>query len=324
MLGVIYADPYGREMGFVDYCAGDFTIGTSNSFRLQVPADLGIARDWYLMIDGEEYGGIVEGLDVVTTDGHVTAVGLTWHGLLEKALVKPPLGQSHRTATGECNAVLGQLVDLLGLGYCMVADGADSGFSVSGWRYTREAEAMGGYSQARAMLRSVGAKLRIRYDSALRKAVLSAVPRADYTEDGIDGDRAAFSISTRRPVNHLHCMGLGEGADRLTLDLYADAEGRVSRTQTLTGRAHREEAYDNPSADLAELEEYGTQRLAGYQTAREKCTLPREDAGQYDIDDLVGATSTRHGVSVITSVAQKVATVSGSKITYETKTEMEV
>lgn len=263
MLGVIYADPYGREMGFVDYCAGDFTIGTSNSFKLQVPANLGIARDWYLMIDNEEYGGIVEGLDVVTTEGHVTAVGLTWHGLLEAALVKPPPGQSHRTATGECNAVLGQIVDLLGLGYCMAADEAD-------------------------------------------------------------GDRAAFSISTRRPVNHLHCMGSGEGADRLTLDLYADASGRISRTQTLTGRAHREEAYDNPSADLAELEEYGTQRLAGYQAAREKCTLPREDAGQYDIDDIVGATSTRHGVSVITSVAQKVATVSGSKITYETKTEMEV
>ena len=45
---------------------------------------------------------------------------------------------------------------------------------------------------------------------------------------------------------------------------------------------------------------------------------------RYEVDDIVGGVSTRHGVSVVTTVAAKVATVSGDEITYETKTAMEV
>ncbi len=324
MAGVIYADAQLRELGFLAYAEGDFSIGVYNSFSLKVPDGLGIAEGSYLMIDGTEYGGRVDGLDIDTEADYVTAVGRTWHGLLESSLVKPPAGQSHLVESGDCNAVIGRLVERLGLSYCMAAEAAESGLAVSGWRFTREGERMGGYSQIRAMLASVGGKLRIRYDGARRRAVLSAVPRGDYVDEGIDGDLVPFEISTRRPVNHLHCMGAGEGAARAVLDLYADRRGNVSRTQTLFGPYHNEEAYDNPSADMAELEEYGAQRLRDYQADLEKCGLKNAADGRYEIDDLVGGVSTRHGVSVVTTVAAKVASVSGDEITYETKTAMEV
>ena len=48
------------------------------------------------------------------------------------------------------------------------------------------------------------------------------------------------------------------------------------------------------------------------------------DDGRYDIDDIVGGTSVEHGESVVTYVAQKIATVTSRGITYETKTAMEV
>ncbi|WP_296012716.1 hypothetical protein [uncultured Adlercreutzia sp.] len=324
MVDVIYADSYGRELGYLPYAEGTFDVGVSNSFQLAVPAGLGIDEGHYLMIDGTDLGGRVDGLDIDTAADYVTAVGRTWSGLMATALVKPPAGQSHRTASGDLNAIIGEVIELLGLGYRMAAEEAPSGFEVSGWRFTREGEAMDGYSQLRALCRSVGAKLRFRYDAARRLCVVSAVARGDYADDGIDGDRTRFSISTRRPVNHLHCMGTGEGAARITVDLYADDRGRVSRTQTLFGPYHREEAYDNPGADEAELIEYGTQRLADYQADREKCSLPDAGDGRYDVDDMVGGTSTRHGKSVVTTVAQKTAVVDGETITYETKTAMEV
>lgn len=325
MVDMIYTDAYGREVGFVPYAEGDFTIGTSNTFQLMVPAKLGLTEGCRLMIPGTEYGGRIDGFDIETDEKYVTAVGRTWHGLLESNLVKPDAGQSHLVASGDCNEVMGRLVARLGLSGILAADPSPSGLSVSGWRFTRESEAMGGYSQIRAMLRSVGAKLRIRYSSSRRRAVLSAVARADWTGDGLDADARAFSVSTRRPVNHLHCMGEGEGAARVTLDLYADERGRVSRVQAIKGEAHREEPYDNPSADAAELEERGAERLRELQGEREKCGLKGADGGGYDIDDIVGGRSARHGVSVVTSVAEKIATVRGEAgIEYETRTEMEV
>lgn len=55
-----------------------------------------------------------------------------------------------------------------------------------------------------------------------------------------------------------------------------------------------------------------------------ECGLTGADDGRYDIDDIVGGTSVEHGESVVTYVAQKIASVTSRGITYETKTAMEV
>ena len=64
MVDVIWADRFGREKGYVGKVAGDFTIGTENTFALKVESSAGISQDCYLMIDGTEYGGIVDGVQV--------------------------------------------------------------------------------------------------------------------------------------------------------------------------------------------------------------------------------------------------------------------
>lgn len=324
MVDVVWADRYGREVGFVGKVSGDFTIGTLNTFSLAVPSSLGISQDCYVMIDGTEYGGIVDGVEIDTSQDWVTVSGRTWHGLLATQLIVPDPGQLYYTATGDCNAVLGALVQRLGLYSRMEADPSPSGLSVSGYRFSRASSEMDAYTGIRAMLRSVGAKLRIRYDSARRMAVLSAVPRADYTSDGLDGERVDFRLRTTRPVNHLHCLGTGEGLERAVVDLYADAAGRVSRTQTVFGLQHREEVFESSSAEAAELEEEGAKRLREMQEEMSSCGLVGEDDGRYDIDDIVGGTSVEHNQSVVTTVAQKIATVSSRSISYETKTALEV
>lgn len=324
MVDVVWADAFGRERGFVGKVAGDFAIGVENTFSLAVESSLGIGGGCYLMIDGTEYGGIVDDVEIDTSKDYVTLSGRTWHGLLASQLIVPDPGQLRYTATGDCNAVLGALVARLGLSPCMAADPSASGFEVSGWQFSRVPAEMDAYTGIRAMLRSVGAKLRIRYDSELRRAVLSSVQRADYTSDGLDGERVDFAIRTTRPVNHLHCLGIGEGLARTVVDLYADEKGAVSKTQSIFGPAHRCEVYDNSSSGAADLEEDGRKRLAELQRGMSSCSLVDADDGSYDIDDIVGGTSVEHGVSVVTTVAKKIATVTSDAISYETMTSLEV
>lgn len=324
MVDVIWADRYGREQGYVGKVAGDFTIGTDNTFALKVESSTGIAQDCYLMIDGSEYGGIVDGVEIDTSKDYVTLSGRTWHGLLATQLIVPDPGQLHHTVSGDLNAVLGALVERLGLSSRMAAESRPSGLSVAGWKFSRASAEMDAYTGIRTMLRSAGAKLRIRYDAGLRRAVLSAVPRGDYTSDGLDGERVDFVLRRTRPVNHLHCLGEGEGLDRVVVDLYADEQGNVSKRQTIFGEAHREEAFESSSAGEAELEEDGAKRLREMQAEMSTCGLSGADDGRYDIDDIVGGTSVEHGQSVVTYVAQKIATVTSRAITYQTKTAMEV
>lgn len=323
MVDVIWADRYGREVGYVGKVAGDFTIGTPNTFSLMVPRSLGISEDCYIMIDGTEYGGMVDGIEIDTSQDYVTVSGPTWHGILAAQAVVPDAGQAYYTVTGECNEVIGALIGRIGLSSRMAASDADSGFSVSGWRFSRASYEMDAYTGIRAMLRSVGAKLRIRYDSERRMAVLSAVPVDDYTDDGMDGDRTDFTIRTNRPVNHLHCLGIGEGANRTVIDLFADSSGHVSKTQTIFGMRHRCEVYESSSSDATELEKDGRKRLADLQADIGTCSLSGTDRGLYDIDDIVGGTSTEDGIKVVTTVAQKTAKITSREITYETKTALE-
>lgn len=324
MVDVIYADEYLHEKGYLLYCEGDYTIGEQNSFELRIPPDLGIDQGSYLMIEGSEFGGLVDGIEIDTTEDFIIASGRTWHGLLASEVVKPNPGQSHLILSGDLNEVIGSVIERQKLGYCMTAASTKSGYAVSGYRVSRLASEMDAYSVIRSLCRSVGAKLKLSYDGALRKAVASAVARCEYVDDGIDGDQRDFVIKRTRPCNHLHCLGSGQGAARITLDLYANDQGVISKTQTLFGPKHKEQVYESPNSDAADLEEQGRKKLADLQSARFECSLVGVDDGRYDIDDIVGAKSTKHKVEVVTTVAKKIARINGDDISYETKTALEV
>lgn len=326
MASVIYIDGYLRELGYLDFADGDFTIGVSNSFSIKAPANLGIERGYYLAIDGSEFGGRVDGYEYDTRNRYITLTGSTWQGILERNLVKPNPGQTHYTVSGEANAVIGNLIARLGLGFCMAAEMTSSGFTISSYSFSRLPGNMGGYTGCREMLNAVGAKLKMKYDSAIRRVVLSAVAQDDYFDNGIDGDKQPFVIRETLPVNHLHCMGAGEGTSRITLDLYSNEEGIVSKTQTIFGAAHNEKDYVNTNcSSLAELEEEGTRELQALQKDRISCSIPGINDGSYDIDDIVGARSTKLNRYAKTFVAAKIATINArGKMRYETKTALEI
>lgn len=321
---VLYTDANLQEVGYLQYAVGDFAIGTKNNFELSIPPST-VSRDSYLMLEDSEFGGIVDGVELDTTLDYDVVTGRTWQGILESNKVKPDQGQSHLILSGEANSLLQQLIDRLGLGFCMVASTENSGYAVSGFAVSRLGDSMGGYTVMRTMLASVGAKLRLSYSSALRRVVLSAVKQESYIDNGIDGDRHGVALSISRPCNHLHCMGSGTGASRITLDLYADDDGVVSKTQTLFGVKHKEEVYESPNSDAADLEEQGWKRLGDMQASRSCCSLVGENDNRYDIDDIVGAKIVKGDMtmSIVTTVAQKIATLDGKTIDISVKTALE-
>lgn len=324
MVDVIHADAYGREIGYLEWCAGDFTVGAINSFELKVPPSDNVRTDDFLMIEDTEFGGIVDGLEIDTTQDYVIASGRTWHGLLETTVVIPDAGQTHLVLSGDANAVLGRLIERQGLGFCMAAESEPSGLQIASYQVTRISTRMGAYRVICDMLKTVGAKLRIRYDGGLRKAVLSAVPRSSYISDGLDGNRGDFRIRTTRPYNHLHLMGTGEGTARAIADVYADADGNVSQRQTIFGAAHKAQVWENTSLELAELLEEGKDELADMQQELRTCSVISDGTERYDIGDIVGGVSVEHGVDVTTAIASIVATIGADGLTCETKTETEV
>lgn len=324
MVSVIHADAHGREIGYLEWCEGDFTVGRLNTFELRVPPSDGVRAGDYLMVEGTEYGGVVDGMEVDTTRDYVTASGRTWHGLLATTVVVPDPGSERLVLTGEINAVLGRLVERQGLGLCMAASGEDSGMRLDGYGVSRASSRMDAYTVVTDALRSVGAKLRVRYDGGLRRAVLSAVPRAEYVSDGLDGNRGDFVVRTTRPYNHLHCMGLGEGTARAIVDVYADADGNVSTTQTLFGSDHKAKVYENTNLEADELLAEGMDELRDLQEELRTCSVVSDGSERYDIGDIVGGVSVEHGVDVTTAIASIVATVGADGLTLETKTETEV
>lgn len=320
MADLIYTNKNGREEGILPWADGDFTIGKNNTFELKVPTDSGLEKDCFLMVEGTEYGGIIDDINIDTTASYMTVSGRTWHGLLEKSVICPDSGSDYYVVSGDLNAVMGQILERQDLTERMTANDSASGYSVNGYQiYYSDA-----YTAIRDMLKSVGCKLRISYSGDERKAVLSAVPRGEYVDDGIDGDQVDFQIKTTRPVNHLVCLGKGNLKDRTRVDVFADENGNVSQTQTLFGVQHKGEIYELSSTEDDKLLEDAIKKLEDYQSDLNSCALKDVDGSLYDIDDIVGGRSTEHNVSAVTTIAQKVATIKGKRIVEETKTEAEV
>lgn len=300
-------------------CKLDLEFGDTgaNDFELTVDVDSGQRVDLggYVYVEGTEYGGVVDGSETDPDNRTIAYKGRSWHGILAGKVVCPPSGQSHRTVTGEANALLLQLLSLLGLTDVMTASTADSGIEVSGFSFDRYCD---GYTGARKMLASAGGRLAIAYDSELGKAVLSAVPATSRTVGPDSNDASVTVTRVHRCTNHLISLGSGEGAQRIVRHDYADASGAVSQVQTLFGVDEITEVYDYSTADAKQLAESAPERLAGLQKAG---SFDAELDGDCDymIDDVVPGVDIDTGATVLVPVAAKIVTVTDTSISVECK-----
>lgn len=268
---------------------------------------------YYLYFEGTEYGGIIDNIESDTATGEVVYSGRTWHGILDSKVIEPDSGDAYYIISGEANAVLASLIQRLHLSSLFKASSVDSGINIKNYRMNRY---ITGYVGIAKMLSAVGAKLRVAFSG--QTATLSAVQRHDYSQDEeFDSDQLGMRIKQyHKTVNHLVCLGSGELADRLVVHLYADADGNISQTQTLTGLDEVSATYDYSAIESeAELIAEGTDKLKSLIASDEVSVDFDADSDVYDVGDIVGAYDNITKMYISTEIKKKIVTIKNGQVT---------
>lgn len=293
----------------------DLAFGADeNNFECRVQAASHCcAAGFYLYFEGTEYGGIIDNIESDTTTGEVVYSGRTWHGILNSKVISPDSGEAYLFVSGEANSAIGALLDRMDLSSLFEVSTEDSNLSIENYRMNRY---ITGYDGIIKMLDSVDAKLRVSFRGGM--VTLSAVARHDYSKDEeFDSDQVGMKIKRyHKPVNHLICLGGGELADRLVVHLYADAEGNISQTQTLTGLDEVVAKYEYSSiTEEAELIGEGTSKLKSLLAADEVSVDFDADSDVYDVGDIVGAYDNITGLYISTEIKKKIVTIKNGQVT---------
>jgi hypothetical protein len=313
-MDLIVTDATGKPVASHASYTLDLAFGRGeNDFDLQVE-DAALKAGSRIMIDGTEYGGIIDDTDV-DVDGGLSTVtwhGRDWHGVLASKIIEPDRNNDYLTLSGTIPVIMRTLVSRAGLqGLFTVTD--ESADHKTTCQFDRYVDL---YSGLVKMLRASGLKLRLRNDGD--KVSMSAMP-VRTIGDSIDSDLIDFTAKqAAHPINHLICLGKGELKDRTVIHWYADANGTFSHTQTLKGLDERTATYELSNAEADELEDKGRQK---FQELRNTSTIDVDipDGIDADVGDLVTGRDNNTGLVVTAEISKKIVKVSGGvlTVTYE-------
>lgn len=257
-MDLILATSDGQEERVLDEDL-DLDIGKTNDFVLYASygtwtGDLQIGKMIY--IPGTEYGGIIKEIKAATNTDRIDVKGYSWRGYLSKRIIQPPAGQDYYIANGELNDIIHDIVNIPGFVVSNINTGVTVNYQFN--RYVNVADGL------QAMLQSVGYRLDISYvqTQAGGYVLVQAVKAGGYgTEFSQDSMIDFVSDDNQMGVNHLICLGKGELKDRIVVHLYADRDGNISQTKSITGIDEIVSVFDNSGAELDTLIETGTSKF---------------------------------------------------------------
>lgn len=300
---LIYTDTSKVDVGAIQTFALDMAFGSDEQnfeASFSVPQ---LSGGELLYIDGTEYGGVIDSVTQSTETDVTVYKGRTWHGMLAGKVVKPPANQDYYTLSGDANACIRSLLSYVGLNSVLTGRSTASGINISSYKFDRFTNA---YSGLLRMLNSADAVLRIERHDGITE--LWAGQRATISDEA-DSDIMDFSITdSYRVPNHLVCTGEGELQDRVVVDIYADASGNVSTTQTLTGVDEIAKVYDYNNADAAELTTKGIAELRKYQQGG-GADITVNTRGDWHIGDKLQVRDNRTGTVIVSTIAKKIVKV---------------
>lgn len=304
---IIVADANGAEIRNALYTEYDFETGDSKDSDFLVTF---LKDEWLYIPDGgrlfipkTEYGGLYHKTDIVSKYGTVAAGGLTWHGHMHKKVIEPPAGEDYAIDTGEINAIIGNRVSAA-FPRLMCGSSESTGVTVR-YQYNRYCTL---YDGLKAMLKSVGYRLRLSYDQELAKVVVDAVPIVDYSNEiEFSSDMNADYKMTLdyTGVNHLICLGQGELSERIVRHLYVDRNGVISTVQTQFDEDEICEVYNYTGADEEELINSGIEQLQR-NINRNKFSIDLDAEKEVAIGDIVGSRDYTTGYTVKAPITTKV------------------
>ena len=270
-MDLIYADQNRKDIGILRDYDFDLAYGVDeNNFSLKVDISQHCCQDDYIiyMVDPKngyeeptEYGGIIDAIQVDTSEKTVTYSGRTWHGILAKKVISPDSGSDYKIVTGDAGEIISSLISEAGLSSLFMVGASE--ISISSYQFARYVDMYTGICD---MLATFGGKLKVTYTQ--KKVELSAVWLVDYSQDDEwDSSQVNFKIKKNiNPVNHLVCLGQGDLRERAVIHLFTDDNGGVQpyafttnpvkdadyildkRNQRLFSQLEVSETYDNSGA----------------------------------------------------------------------------
>lgn len=306
-------DSSGRELGIIQNIKqADIEIGDTNTFELVFLRDEWLSSDELPTMDyfccyGNEIGGRIKKIKVLTEKGQVKVSGYTWRGNLNKKIIEPPLREAYLIVSGEANEILSSLVDDEFDGM-IVASKEVSEYTIKSYQFNRYCTMLDGIS---SMLASVGAKIKLQYiprkevGGVMEKGYveISAVPIMDYSDMDLTTEGRIHMTATddQTGVNHLICLGKGELQERTVVHLYVNHFGNICEDQFYTGMDEITETYDYSSVEsYDELVASGKKKLGELKSKRSIEISP--DDIDVDIGDIIGGKEDITGIEVATSI----------------------
>lgn len=299
---LIYTDGAFVDVGAVRSFQMDLAFGSDEQDFELAFSEPQLSGGELVYIDGTEYGGVVDSVTHSTETDLTVYKGRTWHGMLAGKIVKPPTSSNYYTLSGDANTCIRSLLTKVGLNDVLTGSAENSGITVN-YQFDRFCNAYDGLLK---MLASADAVLRIERHDGITE--LWAEPRTTIADEA-DSDLMDFAITDSvRVPNHLVCAGEGELQDRVIVDLYADADGNVSQTQTFTGIDEITVLYSYNNADREELIAEGTKELLSYQQGG-GADLEVNSKGDWHVGDLLQVRDNRSGLVITSTIAKKIVKV---------------
>lgn len=319
-MDLIYMNENKEDVGILSNYTFDLAYGTDeNDFELTTSINNTLMKSGYIIyIENTEYGGIIDSIEVDTTNEVLIYRGRTWHGIMESKVVQPPDGEDYLILNGDLNSVLQTLIEGTSLSGLFIADSINTSVSISNYKVARYVTL---YSAIKKLLKSKNHKLKIMFEDGLVK--LSSELIVDYSQvKTIDNDLVNFDITSHyNPINHVVCLGSGQLKERIVLHLYSDANGNYSRTQqTFFGLDEVMSVYEDVNAeDEDTLIEGGMQIISESRNQNALEVTFNAINEQYDIGDIIEANENITGLNVRECITKKIVKIENglTNVTYE-------
>lgn len=317
-MDLIYTNADREDIGVLKDYTFDLAFGSSeNDFECKVYKENHCClEDYFLYIDGTEYGGIIDSIGVA--DDEITYSGRTWHGILNSKILEPDSGQDYLILNGEANTVLNRLIGRMGLNSLFKASAETSGITVNNYKMNRYIK---GYDGIIKMLKAFGGKLNIKFNNGFVE--LSAKPIVDYSQnEQFNSDLIDFDVTKNyNPINHCICLGKGDLAKREVIHIYADRNGNISENQVFTGLEEVTAIYENVNAEGDKLKSGGIEVIQNSWAADKLDFDFNADDESYDIGDIVGAREEITETTATKEITKKIVTIKNNDITISYPTD---
>ena len=225
-MDLIYTNAAKEDIGVLFDYQFDLAFGSDeNDFQVKMALNQHCCEAGYFVyIEGTEYGGIIDSVEVDTEQQTVVYSGRTWHGILSGHVIQPDSGFDYYVADGDANAIIADIIARLGLEGIFAVSAEASDIEIIKYKFARYTDA---YSGICDMLADFDGKLKMEH--RVDTIVLSAVWRKDFSKDEEwDDSQVGFNVKKNyRPVNHLICLGSGNLKNRHVIHLFTDENGGV-------------------------------------------------------------------------------------------------